>query len=189
MNNKEVNMKIAEIMEKLAQPIPPELIKKKPIFSKNPQTGQLKKSGEVDTINWTNTCILLDERCGKGSWSWQINDVKQIGDRLVMTGTLTIYGEDRTISMSASGSESLSATGFGDPSSNSEAMCFKRAACRLGLGRQLYRKDNKPSSSYGNQNRYYSSNRSSSYGSKNNNSNSGKTISREEWLKRKAFEQ
>jgi hypothetical protein len=154
-------MKIAEIMERLSKPIPRELIQKKPTFSKG------KKSGEVDSISWIDTCQLLDQRSGKGSWSWQIDEVKEIGQRLVLTGTLTIYGDDRTISMSASGSESLNVTGYGDPSSNAEAMCFKRAACRFGLGRNDLWKG-KRSSSYGNQSK-----------------SSGKMLSREEWLKRR----
>ena len=154
-------MKIAEIMERLSKPIPRELIQKKPTFSKG------KKSGEVDTISWINTCTLLDERCGKGCWSWHIDNLKQIGERFVLAGTLTIYGDDRTLSMSASGSESLNLTGYGDPSSNAEAMCFKRAACRFGLGR----------------NDLWKGKRSSSYGNKNK--SSGKMLSREEWLKRR----
>lgn len=157
-------MKIAEIIQNLSKPIPRELITKKPTFSKK------KHTGEVDIISWIDTCQLLDQRSGKGCWSWQIDEVKEIGQRLVLTGTLTIYGDDRTISMSASGSESLNVTGYGDPSSNAEAMSFKRAACRFGLGRNdLWKKDKPSSSSYSNPNK-----------------SSGKFLSREEWLKRKA---
>ena len=157
-------MKIAEIMERLSQPIPRELIRKKPTFSKG------KKTGEVDSISWIDTCQLLDQRSGKGRWSWQIDEVKEIGQRLVLTGTLTIYGDDRTLSMSASGSESLKVKGYGDPSSNAEAMCFKRAACRFGLGRNdLWNKDKRSSSSY-----------------RHPNKSSAKMLSKEEWLKRRA---
>ena len=44
-----------------------------------------------------------------------------------MIGTLTIGGDDRILSMDAFGTENLKCSNYGDPSSNAEASCIRRA--------------------------------------------------------------
>ena len=128
-------MKLAEIISNLHQPVPSNLISHKTI-----------KGNRLEFISWFDICTLLDERCGGlGNWSWEVRDIQQVGNRLILVGCLTIYGEDRALSMMATGSEDIDVSSYGDPSSNAEASAIRRCASKYGLGRNLWRKDNKPS--------------------------------------------
>lgn len=53
---------------------------------------------------------------------------------------------DGSISREATGCELLDCDNYGDPVSNAEAMVFRRAAAKFGLGRSLYDKANRLSS-------------------------------------------
>lgn len=121
-------MNIREIVSRLRQPIDKSLLKTK------------KLGGQPITfISWYDTCQLLDQRAEL--WSWHIDNVVTTNDRLIVYGTLTIVGDDMSLSMSATGTETLKCSSFGDPSSNAEAMAFKRAAAKFGLARYLYDKE------------------------------------------------
>ena len=133
-------MKLTEILTQLQQPIPPDLISKKDTFSKG------KKTGQVDYVAWFDLCDILDNRAGAGNWSWSVQEMLQIGNRLHLTGVLTIIGEDRNLVMMATGAEDIDCSSYGDPSSNAEAMALRRCCAKFGLGRDLWRKD-KPKSS------------------------------------------
>ncbi len=133
-------MKIAEILEQLRQPVPSNLI--------SPKTVKGKKSNyTADYIAWFDICDLLDQKCGISNWSWEVKDIQQIGARLTLIGVLTIYGEDRSLTMMATGSEDIDCSSYGDPSSNAEASAIRRCASKLGLARNLWRKD-KPINPY-----------------------------------------
>lgn len=121
-------MLIKEIISRLREPIDKRLLKTK------------KLGGQAITfISWYDTCQLLDIRAEL--WSWHIDNVVTTEDRLIVYGTLTIIGDDRQLSMSATGTETLDCSSFGDPSSNAEAMAFKRACAKFGLARYLYDKE------------------------------------------------
>ncbi|MEL4897245.1 Rad52/Rad22 family DNA repair protein, partial [Crocosphaera sp. Alani8] len=126
-------MKLAEILNNLAQPVPKQKISKKGIFKDK------KKIDEIDYIAWYNLCDLLDERCGIDGWSWSIKDVNQISNRLTLTGVLTIYGDDKSLTREATGTEDVDCSSYGDPSSNAEAMALRRCCAKFGLGRDLWR--------------------------------------------------
>ena len=127
-------MKLNEILERLRQPVPPELISYKTI-----------KGNRIDYISWVNLADLLDERAGIDGWSWRLVDQQQIGNRLTQVWELTIIGSDRSISRQASGDENVDFDAYGTPATNTEAQCLRRCASKYGLGRNLWRKDNKPS--------------------------------------------
>jgi len=153
-------MLLSEILERLAAPVPRELIKQKKTFEYG------KSTGRVDFIPWVNLCDLLDQRCGIAGWSWEIKSVQQVTglspleefvenewgeqkpkkkpkqrDYLVIVGALTIYGEDRSVTREATGLEEIECSSYGDPSSNAEAMTLRRACSKFGLGRDLWRKE------------------------------------------------
>lgn len=133
-------MKLAEILNNLQTPIPSNLISKKDTFSKG------KKTGAVDYVAWVDIADLLDTRCGLGAWQWEVIQLNQIGDRLTLVGRLTVFGDDRSLSQDATGTEELDCSSYGDPSSNAEAMALRRACAKFGLGRDLWRKEQKPAS-------------------------------------------
>ena len=126
-------MKLSEILERLQQPVPSELISYKTI-----------KGNRIDYISWVDICGLLDQRAGLAGWSWQIKDVRQVGNRLTLLGCLTIHGDDRSLTMMATGSEDIDVSSYGDPSSNAEAMSLRRSASKMGLARDLWKKEGKP---------------------------------------------
>jgi len=145
-----VTMLLSEILERLAAPVPRELIKQKKTFEYG------KSSGVVDFIPWFLLCDLLDDRCGVAGWSWEIKSVTQVTglppmeddekrrkqrDYLVVVGSLTIHGDDRQLTREATGIEEVETSSYGDPSSNAEAMCLRRACSKFGLGRDLWRKE------------------------------------------------
>lgn len=157
-------MTLTEILELLKQPIPNELISQKVI-----------KGNAIDYVAWYDLTEILDNRCGLGNWEWVVKDVNQVGNNLTLIGVLTIHGEDRQLTMMATGTESINCNGYGDPSSNAEAMALRRCCAKFGLGRDLWRKGNKPSQT---------SQTSQPNRSKPKPTGKGE-ISREEWLKRK----
>lgn len=128
-------MKLTEVLTQLQQPISPHLISQKTL-----------KGNRIDYIAWFDLCDILDNRCGIGGWSWEIKDLIQIGNRLHLTGVLTIIGEERQLTMMATGTEDIDCSSYGDPSSNAEAMSLRRCCAKFGLGRDLWRKNKaKPS--------------------------------------------
>lgn len=122
-------MNLAQKLENLRQPIPKSMISFKKL-----------KGNKIEYISWIDICQLLDSCCGLDGWSWEICDTKQIGDNLTLVGKLTVYADDGHRSMSATGCESINCSSYGDPSSNAEAMAFRRAAAKLGLARNLWKK-------------------------------------------------
>ena len=100
-------MKLTEILERLRQPVPPELISYKVI-----------KGKRIDFISWVILADLLDERAGIDGWSWKLVDQQQVGNRLTQVWELTILGEDRSISRQASGDEDVDLEAYGTPATN-----------------------------------------------------------------------
>ncbi len=125
-------MKLTEILERLRQPVPPELISYKTL-----------KGNRIDYISWTTLADLLDERTGIDGWSWKLIDQQQIGNRLTQVWELTIIGEDRSISRQASGDEDVDLDAYGTPATNVEAQCLRRCCAKYNLGRILWKKERK----------------------------------------------
>lgn len=125
--------KLAEILAGFNQLIPENFISKKPVFSKG------RKTGEVDYIAWIHCCELLDTYT-QGYWNWEIR-TQFLGDRVVVEGKLTIITDDGTFTREATGWESLEVEGYGDATSNAEAMAMRRCCAKFGLGRYLWEKD------------------------------------------------
>ena len=117
---------ILDILTDLSKPVPARFI------STRRQGGT-----EIKYISWVNICKLLEYFCP--GYEWEI-DIHYGGDRIYVVGKLTIWAEEGAFSRSATGNELSSLDKFGDPSSNAEAMAIRRAACKFGLGRQLWQK-------------------------------------------------
>ncbi|MBD2652786.1 hypothetical protein H6G45_04595 [Synechocystis sp. FACHB-383] len=162
-------MLLNEILENLRQPIAPQFISQKKTYKNK------KPTGSVDFVAWYDLADLLDDLCGLGGWEWLIIDTQQIGDRLTLTGSLTIHGDDRSLTRQATGTEDIDCSSYGDPSSNAEAMALRRCCAKFGLGRDLWRRE-KPQPLKMGQRREPEKQTVLAPG----------TISREEWLKRKA---
>ena len=127
-------MKLIEILERLRQPVPPELISHKTI-----------KGNRISYVAWYDLCDLLDERTGIDGWTWKLIDQQQIGNRLTQVWELTIIGEDRSLSRQASGDEDVDLDAYGTPATNVEAQCLRRCCSKFGIARNLWRKGKKSS--------------------------------------------
>jgi len=123
---------LSEILTDFEKPISKEFISKKPTFSK----GQ--KAGEVEFIAWPVLCQLLN-KFTNGFWEWKLRTI-YTGDRVIVEGSLTILGSDGSLTREATGSESSDVDGYGDPSSNAEAMALRRCCAKFGLGLELWKK-------------------------------------------------
>lgn len=118
---------LKQIQAALSRPLPQSLL-------------ATRKQGGKDLayIPWHTANKILDKYCP--GWSWQISQIQLSDSRLFMVGSLSIPTSDGLIVRSATGTESLDCSSYGDPSSNAESMAFRRACARFGLGLYLYDK-------------------------------------------------
>ena len=117
---------LAAILDDLRKPVQPRHVK-------------TKKQGGA-TISYVPHYVIRDylDLYAPG-WEWDFE--MTVGhERLFCVGRLTVHGSDGSVTRAASGTEELSKSGYGDPSSNSESMCLRRAAMALGFCRDLWRK-------------------------------------------------
>ena len=131
---------LAQIQEALKRPLPESYLKR------------LKDKGNALYLPWWRVCSILDKYCP--GWTWEIRDIQLSSDRIFMIGRLTIPTSEGNIYREASGTAELKRQKFneetgeleikelayGDPSSNAESMCFRRAVAKFGLALSLYEK-------------------------------------------------
>ena len=115
------------IVESLSKPIPSHLLETKKLGGRT-----------ITYIPWHRACLLLDKYAP--GWEFRIKNVTQIGDELIMTGSLSIPTSDGTITRESTGSEKINTTGYGETAANAESQVFRRCCARFGLGLYLYNK-------------------------------------------------
>ncbi|XP_058097544.1 DNA repair RAD52-like protein 1, mitochondrial isoform X2 [Magnolia sinica] len=76
-------------------------------------------------------------------WSGEIRSITYSADgkSVSVVYRVTLYGTDAEIYRESSGTASVDDTGYADPVQKAEAMAFRRACARLGLGLHLYHED------------------------------------------------
>ncbi|KAH7519767.1 DNA repair RAD52-like protein 1, mitochondrial [Ziziphus jujuba] len=76
-------------------------------------------------------------------WSGEVRSIVYSADEksVSVVYRVTLYGTDAEIYRESTGTASLDDTGYGDPVQKAEAMAFRRACARLGLGLHLYHED------------------------------------------------
>jgi hypothetical protein len=130
---------LAQIQAALSRPLPASML------ATRKQGGQ-----NLTYIPWHVANKILDKYAL--GWQWEIRNIQTTGDRLFLTGRLSIPTSHGVVYREATGTEELKETvtdrktgeviireiAYGDPSSNSESMAFRRAAARFGLGLYLY---------------------------------------------------
>lgn len=119
-------MLLSEIVNVLSKPIPAAILEEKRLGGK-----------VIKYLPWYKAAEILNKVC---VWEWEIKSVTFQDSQLFMVGRLTIRADDGTVFREATGTSSLSETGYGDPSSNAESMAFRRAAAKFGLALHLYDK-------------------------------------------------
>lgn len=132
----------AQTVSALSRKLPQSMLKSKSI------QGQ-----SLPYLPWYRACSVLDKYAP--GWSYKVSQPVIAGaglfkpdrdnnpvplDRLVITVSLTLVFSDGTVTRDATGTELLSLSGYGDPSSNAESMALRRAAAKFGLAAYLYEK-------------------------------------------------
>ena len=117
----------ADTLKELSQAVSPELVRQR--------VGWRDRAGrehEVDYVEWHVVADLLDRICP--DWAHQVSSIKQIGDFVAVTASITIRGITRQ--------------GIGTGSAydekgikKAEHDALKRAAVKFGIARELYRRE------------------------------------------------
>ncbi|XP_057457041.1 DNA repair RAD52-like protein 1, mitochondrial [Lotus japonicus] len=76
-------------------------------------------------------------------WSGEVRNISYSADAksVSVVYRVTLYGTDAEIFRESTGTASVSDTSYGDPVQKAEAMAFRRACARFGLGLHLYHED------------------------------------------------
>ncbi|KAL8154405.1 hypothetical protein V2J09_012165 [Rumex salicifolius] len=76
-------------------------------------------------------------------WSGDVRSITYSadGNSVSVVYRVTIYGTDAEIYRESTGTASVNDRGYGDPVQKAEAMAFRRACARFGLGLHLYHED------------------------------------------------
>ena len=119
---------LAEILTDLAKPLPQRFL----------ATRRQGKT-ELTYIPWHYVNRLLDYFAP--GWEGEVTKIITTNERVFVTYRLTSHATEGAFSREATGTELLNCSSYGDPTSNSESMAFRRAAARFGLGLHLYVRD------------------------------------------------
>jgi hypothetical protein len=127
-----VSMPFVETLKELSHAVSPELVKQR--------IGWRDRAGrehEVDYVEWHAVADLLDRICP--DWTHQVTGIKQIGDFVAVTASITIKGVMRQGVGTGSAYDEKGIK-------KAEHDALKRAAVKFGVARELYRKDEEAAS-------------------------------------------
>ncbi|HEX5736243.1 MAG TPA: Rad52/Rad22 family DNA repair protein [Blastocatellia bacterium] len=122
-----ISMPFVETLKELSQAVSPELVKQR--------IGWRDRAGrehEVDYVEWHAVADLLDRICP--DWMHQVTGIKQIGDFVAVTASITIRGVTRQGVGTGSAYDEKGIK-------KAEHDALKRAAVKFGVARELYRKE------------------------------------------------
>lgn len=114
-------------LQALKRPIPQSMLKIKKI-----------QGNQIPYLPWHTVVDILNKYAP--GWTWEITQMHTSGDRLFLVGRLTLVTSEGTVYQEATGTEELTCSSYGDPSSNAESMALRRAAAKFGLALDLYKK-------------------------------------------------
>jgi len=122
-----IPMPFVETLKELSHAVSPELVKQR--------IGWRDRAGrehEVDYVEWHAVADLLDRICP--DWMHQVTGIKQIGDFVAVTASITIKGVTRQGVGTGSAYDEKGIK-------KAEHDALKRAAVKFGVARELYRKE------------------------------------------------
>jgi Rad52/22 family double-strand break repair protein len=127
-----IAMPFAETLKELSHALSPELIRQRVGW-----TDRAGREHEVDYVEWHVVADLLDRICP--SWSHEVISIKQIGDFVAVTASITIQGVTRQGVGTGSAYDEMGIK-------KAEHDALKRAAVKFGIARELYRKEEEDAS-------------------------------------------
>ncbi|HEY7914165.1 MAG TPA: Rad52/Rad22 family DNA repair protein [Blastocatellia bacterium] len=122
-----ITMPFAETLKELSQAVSPELIKQRIGWR-----DRMGREHEVDYVEWHVVADLLDRICP--DWSHEVLSIKQIGDYVAVTASITIQGVTRQGVGTGSAYDEKGIK-------KAEHDALKRAAVKFGIARELYRRE------------------------------------------------
>ena len=122
-----ISMPFAETLKELSHAVSPELVKQRVGWR-----DRMGREHEVDYVEWHAVADLLDRICP--DWSHQVHQIKQIGDFVAITASITIRGVTRQGVGTGSAYDEKGIK-------KAEHDALKRAAVKFGIARELYRKE------------------------------------------------
>lgn len=129
-NTRAFRRPLEAILEDLRKPIPDRFIKLKP--QKNKKTG---KTTNLKFASWYDIIRILEARAP----GFEYDCFPHFDNgKTVVRATITIHGEDGSLSRTALGIADSGIESWGDATSNASSMALRRAAAEFGLGLHLY---------------------------------------------------
>ncbi|XP_047172599.1 DNA repair RAD52-like protein 1, mitochondrial [Vigna umbellata] len=126
-----ISRPLSEILKELNKKVPDSLVK----------TRYEKDGFPIRYIPWHTVNRILNLHVPE--WSGEVRNITYSADAksVSVVYRVTLYGTDAEIFRESTGTASLDDTSYGDPVQKAEAMAFRRACARLGLGLHLYHED------------------------------------------------
>ncbi|KAL1555734.1 DNA repair RAD52-like protein 1, mitochondrial isoform X1 [Salvia divinorum] len=126
-----ISKPLSEILKDLNKKVPESLLK-----------SRTEPSGfSIRYVPWHVLNRILNLHAPE--WSGEVRSITYSadGNSVSVVYRVTLYGTDAEIFREATGSASASDTSYGSPVQKAEAMAFRRACARLGLGLHLYHEE------------------------------------------------
>ncbi|PNX93000.1 cobalt ion binding protein [Trifolium pratense] len=122
---------LSEILKELNKKVPDSLVK-----------TRIEKDGfPIRYIPWHIVNRVLNLHAPE--WSGEVRNITYSADAksVSVVYRVTLYGTDAEIYRESTGTASIDDTSYGDPVQKAEAMAFRRACARFGLGLHLYHEE------------------------------------------------
>ncbi|BFG40436.1 uncharacterized protein Pyn_12932 [Prunus yedoensis var. nudiflora] len=125
-----ISRPLSEILKQLNKKVPDSLVKTRS------ESGFTSKY-----IPWHIVNRIMNLHAPE--WSGEVRSITYSADAksVSVVYRVTLYGTDAEIFRESTGTASVDDTSFGDPVQKAEAMAFRRACARFGLGLHLYHED------------------------------------------------
>ncbi|KAL6559831.1 hypothetical protein OROGR_004948 [Orobanche gracilis] len=125
-----ISRPLSEVLKDLNKKVPDSLIK-----------SRTEEDFSIRYIPWHILIRILNLYAPE--WSGEVRGITYSadGNSVSVVYRVTLYGTDAEIFREATGSAPISDTSYGGPVQKAEAMAFRRACARLGLGLQLYHEE------------------------------------------------
>ncbi|XP_022719781.1 DNA repair RAD52-like protein 1, mitochondrial [Durio zibethinus] len=125
-----ISRPLSDILKELNKKVPDSLVKLR-----------IEAGFNIKYIPWHIVNRIMNLHAPE--WSGEVRNITYSADgkSVSVVYRVTLYGTDAEIYRESTGTASVDDPGYGDPVQKAEAMAFRRACARFGLGLHLYHED------------------------------------------------
>ncbi|XP_041009616.1 DNA repair RAD52-like protein 1, mitochondrial [Juglans microcarpa x Juglans regia] len=125
-----ISRPLSEILKELNKKVPESVVK-----------TRLEDGFAMKYIPWHIVNRIMNLHAPE--WSGEVRSITYSADGKTVSVVyrVTLYGTDAELYRESTGTASVADTNYGDPIQKAEAMAFRRACARFGLGLHLYHED------------------------------------------------